>query len=175
MKINKAIFLDRDGVINEAVMRNNLPASPRKLEEFKFLPEVAAVLEEFKSLGFLNIIVSNQPDVSRGLMEAKDLEKMNELMKERLKIDEIRNCTHDNKDNCNCRKPKPGMMLEAAAKWSIDLEKSFLIGDSWKDMEAGQAAGCKTFLIRRNYNNSLKNGYDFEVNNLKKALQIIKN
>ena len=93
---------------------------------------------------------------------------------ETLPVDEIKLCPHDDKDNCNCRKPKPGLIIEAAKKWSIDLENSFVIGDSWKDIGAGEAAGCKTILIRRNYNKDLKENYNFEVENLKEAIKIIK-
>ena len=174
MKKNKAIFLDRDGVINEVIMRDNKPASPRKIEEFRFVPEAEDVLKKFKEIGFLNIIASNQPDVSRGLLKPEDLEKMNKIIEEKLAVDEVKNCIHDDIDGCYCRKPKPGMILEAAEKWDIDPEKSFLIGDNWKDIEAGKAAGLKTFLIRKDYNKELKKGYDFEVANLKEAFQIIK-
>jgi len=108
-------------------------------------------------------------------MKLEELEKMNKIIEEKLAVDEVNNCIHDDADNCNCRKPKPGMIVAAAKKWNIDLTKSFLIGDNWKDVETGKAAGLKTFLIRKDYNKELKKGYDFEVANLKEAFQIIKN
>lgn len=173
-QMRKAIFLDRDGVINKVIMRDGKASSPWKLEEFEILPGVKECLEAFKEMGFLNIAFTNQPDVSRGFLEVEDLEKMHKIMKERLPIDEVKFCPHDNKDNCPCRKPKPGLILEAAKKYSIDLKRSYVIGDSWKDIKAGKAAGCKTFLLRREYNKDYQKDYDFEVYNLKETVDIIK-
>jgi len=171
---NKAIFLDRDGIINKVIIRDGKPSSPRKLEEFEILPNVKEYLKEFKEMGFLNIVFTSQPDISRGLLKIEDLGKMHKIISETLRVDEIKFCPHDDKDNCNCRKPKPGLLLEAAKEWSIDLENSFVIGDTWKDIGAGKAAGCKTFLLRREYNNDYQKNYDFEINNLKEMVDIIK-
>lgn len=170
----KAIFWDKDGVINEVIMREGKPTAPLQLEEFKFLPNIKKYLNQFKKMGFLNIIFTNQPDISRGFLKIEDLEKMHKIIIEELPIDEIKFCPHDDKDNCVCRKPKPGLIFEAAKKWSIDLEKSYVIGDRDKDIKAGKTAGCKTFLIRREYNKDIKENYDFEINNLKEAVKIIK-
>lgn len=172
---NKAIFLDRDGVINKVVMRKGIVSSPWKLEEFEILPDVKECLEEFEEMGFLNIVFTSQPDVSRGLLKIEDLEEMHKSIMKMLPVDEVKFCPHDDKDNCNCRKPKPGLLLEAAKKWSIDLKNSFVIGDTWKDIGAGKGAGCKTILIRREYNKDFQKDYDFEVNNLKETVEIIKN
>ena len=149
---NKAIFIDRDGVINKVIMRNEEPSSPWKLEEFEIFPNVKECLETFKEMGFLNIVFTNQPDISRGFLKMEDLEKMHKIISETLPVDEIKFCPHDNKDNCSCRKPKPGLILEAVKKWSIDLKKSYVVGDGWKDIEAGETVGCRTFLLRREYN-----------------------
>lgn len=173
--MNKAIFLDRDGVINKAIMRNGKPFSPRFLKEFKILPGVKKALIELKKKGFLNIVVTSQPDIRRGLLKLEDLKKMHEVLNKELPIDDIKFCPHDDSDNCNCRKPKPGMLLEAAKKWSVELKKSFMVGDTWKDAGAARAAGCCFFLIRRRYNRGLKKDFDFEVKNLKEAVEIIKN
>lgn len=172
--MKKAVFLDKDGVINKVIMRNGKPSSPWRLEEFKFLPNIQKYLKIFKKMGFLNIIFTNQPDVRRGFLKIEDLKKMHRLVREKLSVDDIKVCPHDDRDNCSCRKPKPGLILQAAKKWSIDLKESYVIGDSWKDMGAGKTAGCKTILIRRNYNKDLKENYDFEVENLKEAIKIIK-
>jgi len=172
---NKAIFLDRDGIINKVIIRDGKPCSPRKIEEFQLLPNIEECLKIFKEMGFLNIIFTSQPDISRGLLKIEDLKKMHKFIMETLPVDEIKLCPHDDKDNCNCRKPKPGLIIEAAKKWSIDLENSFVIGDTWKDIEAGKAAWCKTILIRRKYNKDFQKDYDFEVNNLKETVEIIKN
>jgi len=172
---NKAIFWDRDGVINKVIIRNGGPSSPWRVEEFEILPDVKECLEASKKMGFLNIVFTSQPDISRGNLKIEDLEKMHKIMSETLLVDEVKFCPHDNQDNCSCRKPKPGLILEAAEEWSIDLNKSYVIGDSWKDIKAGKAAGCKTFLLRREYNKDYQKDYDFEVNNLKKMVEVIKN
>ncbi|MBU3918702.1 HAD-IIIA family hydrolase [Patescibacteria group bacterium] len=171
---NKAIFWDRDGIINKVVTRNGETSSPWKLEEFEILSDVKECLEMSKEMGFLNIVFTNQPDISRGNLRIEDLEKMHKIIAEKLPMDEIKFCPHDNQDNCSCRKPKPGLISEAVEKWSIDLGKSYVIGDSWKDIEAGKSAGCKTFLLRREYNKDFQKDYDFEINNLKQAVKIIK-
>lgn len=173
LKKNKAIFLDRDGIINKVIIRNGKPSSPRRFEEFRFLPNVKKNLKIFKKMGFLNIIFTNQPDVSRGFLEIEELEKMHKLIAEKLPVDDIKFCPHDDSDNCPCRKPKPGLILQAVKKWSIDLKKSYVIGDSWKDMGAGRAASCQTIMIKRKYNKDLKD-YNFKVNSLKEAIEIIK-
>lgn len=172
-KMKKAIFLDRDGVINKVIIRDGTISSPWKVEEFEFLPDVRQILENFKKLGFLNIIFTNQPDVKRGFLPIAELEKMHEALLKFLPVDEIKFCLHDNSDKCSCRKPKPGMILEASDKWDIDLEKSYVIGDSKKDIEAGIAAGCKTFLLKREYNKDVNRNYNFAVDNLKEAIKII--
>ena len=170
----KAIFIDRDGIINKVVMREGTVSSPWRLEEFEILPDVKECLGAFKKMGFLNIVFSNQPDISRGFLKIDDLDKMHKIIADKLPMDEIKFCPHDDKAHCSCRKPKPGLILEAVEKWSIDLEKSYVIGDSWKDIGAGKAAGCKTFLLRREYNKDFQKDYNFEVNNLKEMVEIIK-
>ena len=172
---NKAIFWDRDGVLNKVIMRNGKPSSPWCIEEFEILPDVKRCLEKTKEMGFLNIVFTSQPDISRGLLKTEELEKIHRIISETLLVDEIKFCPHDDKDNCECRKPKPGLIVEAVKKWSIDLDKSYVVGDSWKDIKAGKSAGCKTFLLRREYNKDYKEDYDFEINSLKQMVEIIKN
>jgi len=173
-KIKRAIFLDRDGVINRVIIRGNKISSPWKLEEFEFLPGVKDVLKKLREAGFLNIVVTNQPDVKRGNLKVEELEKMNQILKENLPIEEIKICPHDDSDNCSCRKPKPGLLIEAAKKYGIDLKNSFLIGDGWKDVEAGKAAGCKVILLKTDYNQEAQKKSDFVVENLEEAYKIIK-
>lgn len=156
LKARKAIFLDRDGVVNKVLLNNDKPLSPRKLDEFELLPKVKEALTFFKEIGFLNIIVTNQPDIARGFMKIEDLERMHALIREKFPIDDIYVCPHDDSDNCSCRKPKPGMLLYASKKWNIDLSSSYLIGDTWKDVEAGKLAGCKTILIDMPYNQGIE-------------------
>jgi len=174
-KAKRAIFLDRDGVINKVILRNEKVSSPWKAKELMILPGVKETLKKFKAMGFLNIVVSNQPDVKRGFIKKEELFQMNEILNKNLVLDEIKICPHDDDDNCHCRKPKPGLILESARKHGIDLEQSFFVGDGWKDIEAGKAAGCKTILIKADYNKDLQKNCDYAVNNLKEALEIIKN
>jgi len=170
---DKAIFWDRDGVINEIVIHNGKISSPWTLKEFKILPGVANVLEKSKEMGFLNIVFTNQPDISRGFLKKETLKKIHNALLKKLLINEIIFCPHDNKDNCRCRKPKPGMILKMAEKWQLDLEKSYVVGDTWKDIKAGKTAGCKTFLLRREYNKNLQKDYDFEIDDPKEIINII--
>jgi len=172
-KIKKAIFWDRDGVINKVIIRNDRLSSPWTMEEFVFESRAKGILQESKRLGFLNIIFTNQPDIKRGFMKKELMEKMNRRVLSTLAVDAIKFCPHDDSDNCLCRKPKPGMILEAANEWAIDLKSSYVIGDSHKDIEAGKSAGCKTILIRRNYNKDFKDS-DFLINDIKEAVEIIK-
>lgn len=169
--MKKAIFLDRDGVINRVILNGGEPFSPRRFREFEFLDGIKEVLEKFKEVGFINIIITNQPDIARGLIEWEISEKMHKVIRENLPIDDIFVCPHDDIDQCPCRKPKPGMLLEAAKKWDIDLKSSFLIGDQWKDIGAGKNAGCATILISYPYNKKVNP--DFRVNNLHSAAEVI--
>jgi len=162
---NKAIFLDRDGVINEVVIRDGKQTSPRSFEEFRINSGINEVLRELKRQKFLNIIITNQPEVDRRLVEKKVVDEIHRSIKTNLSIDDLFVCFHDDRHNCNCRKPKPGLLLEATEKWNIDLSKSFIVGDTQKDVEAGQAAGLKIILIDTFYNQGVKSDYrikDFE-------------
>jgi len=169
--MRKAIFLDRDGVINKVILKDGKPFSPRKFEEFKLLDGIKKVLEGLKTEGFLNIVTTNQPDVARGIVEWETVEKMHKFIKENLPVDDIFVCPHDDDDNCQCRKPKPGMLLEASRKWDIDLKSSFIIGDSWKDIQAGKAAGCATVLLDNSYNKEVE--ADFRASDIDLAMKII--
>lgn len=169
--MNRAVFLDRDGVINEALVRNSRPFSPRTVEEFVFCDGIATFLSESRKAGFLNIVFTNQPDIARGLMDLDALKAMHNLVRHDLSVDDILVCTHDDKDNCRCRKPKPGMLTDAAKKWNIDLGSSFVIGDQWKDMEAGKKAGCVSILIDFSYNKNVE--CDYRVANFRSALAVI--
>ncbi len=173
LTMEKAIFLDRDGVINKVVLKNNKPFSPNRFEDFEFLDGVKDILQKFKEKGFLNIIITNQPDIARGRMDWETLEMMHCYTKANLPVDDIFVCPHDDIDDCCCRKPKPGLLFEAAKKCNIDLKDSFLIGDQGKDVEAGRCAGCTTILIDCPYNK--KQDSDFKVSDLYSAVEIILN
>ena len=144
--MEKAIFIDRDGVLNKLVKYADGGGSPRCIEDFHMYEGIRKIIKEIKTLGYIPLCVTNQPDISRGLLSIDDFIKMNNLVKA-TGIKYVYYCPHDDSDNCNCRKPKPGMLLQAAEDFDIDLKKSFMIGDSWKDMAAGEKVGCKTVLV----------------------------
>ena len=169
--MKSAVFFDRDGVINKVILRYGQPFSARHFDEFELVEGVREVLQAFRKEGFINIIVTNQPDIARGLMKKEELEKMHVLIREELPVDVILVCPHDDNDNCNCRKPKPGLLLKAAKERNIDLHSSFVIGDQWKDMEAGKNVNCSTILIDYPYNKEVK--ADFRVKDLSSAEEII--
>lgn len=145
--MNKAIFLDRDGVLNKLILRNGKAQAPYTLEEFELYPGVIEALKVIKDQGYLAIVVTNQPDVSRGWVSRESVDLVNNRIRELLPVDDIKSCFHDNSANCHCRKPLPGMLTDAAREWDIDLSRSFMIGDRYGDIKAGHAAGCKTILI----------------------------
>jgi len=147
----RAVFLDRDGVLNEPLVREGRPYPPERIEELKIYPDAAAALARLKDAGFVLLVVTNQPDVARGTQSRAAVEAMNDAIGKALPIDDILICWHDDREDCACRKPKPGLLLEGAARHGIDLRASFLIGDRWRDIDAGAAAGCRTVLIDRRY------------------------
>lgn len=173
IKENRAVFLDRDGVINRVNLRNGKPYPPASLLELEILPGVATALTALHEAGFLLIVVTNQPDVARGNTSKAEVEEINNYLTTNLPIDEIRTCFHDNCDGCNCRKPLPGSILEAAKIHNIDLSTSYMIGDRWRDIEAGQGAGCKTILIDYGFDEKKSESMNFCVQSLIEASQII--
>lgn len=172
MALKKAVFLDRDGVLNEAFVHGGKPYPPYKIDEFRILPGVPEALKLLKRAGYLLIVATNQPDIANGKQTLEILNEMHEKLREAGEFDEIKACLHAERDNCECRKPKPGMLLEAAKKWGIDLKSSYMVGDRWRDIEAGKAAGCKTFLIYNEYQEKQVPG-DRTVDSLLEAAKII--
>jgi len=154
-----AVFLDRDGVINEVVFRDGKPESPRTLEEFRFVQGVAELLEKLRDSGYRLFVVSNQPDVARGLVPLSLLKQMTSLIMSSLPVERVLTCVHDDRDGCECRKPKPGMLLQVALSDGIDLSESFIIGDSWRDVQAARNAGCMSILLRKAYNDGVEAPY----------------
>jgi D-glycero-D-manno-heptose 1,7-bisphosphate phosphatase len=144
----RAVFLDRDGVLNEPVVRAGRPHPPSCLEELVLYPDVPESLARLKAAGFSLVVVTNQPDVARGTQTKQGVEQLNAAICAQLPLDDVRVCYHDDDDNCGCRKPRPGL-LTAAPRY--DLNRSFMIGDRWRDVEAGTRAGCRTILIDRGY------------------------
>lgn len=153
--MKRAVFLDRDGVINRAVVRGGKPYPPDSLSGLEILPGVPEALARLREAGFVNVIVTNQPDVATGRQRREVVEAMHEFLLSRLPVDAVKVCYHADADNCACRKPRPGMLLEAASELGIDLAASFMVGDRWRDVAAGQAAGCKCLFLDRGYREKL--------------------
>jgi D-glycero-D-manno-heptose 1,7-bisphosphate phosphatase len=147
----RAVFLDRDGVLNAAVVRDGLPYPPRSVDEVELLPGVEDACRRLRSAGFDLIVVTNQPDVARGTQTLEGVRRINDVLAAALPLDEVVICPHDDADGCDCRKPKPGMITAAAERRGIELTASFMVGDRWRDVEAGIRAGCRTLLIDRDY------------------------
>ena len=145
--MRQAVFLDRDGVLNRSLIRDGRPFAPTRLEEFEILPGVPEALLRLRAAGFLNVVVTNQPDIATGKQQPEVLALMHSRLMSELAIDSIRVCGHVDADNCACRKPRPGLILDAARDLGIDLASSYLIGDRWRDIAAGQQAGCEAFFI----------------------------
>lgn len=150
-EVNRAVFLDRDGVLNEVVLREGRPHPPASLADLRITEGAAEALGGLKAAGFLLIVVTNQPDVGRGTRTREAVEEINRALEAALPLDEFVVCYHDGREPCGCRKPEPGMVLDAAARHAIDLTRSFLIGDRWRDIDCGRAAGVRTVWIDRGY------------------------
>jgi D-glycero-D-manno-heptose 1,7-bisphosphate phosphatase len=165
-----AVFLDRDGVLNTAIIREGRPHPPASAEELVIAPGVPEACRRLRSLGFLLVVVTNQPDVARGTIDAADVTDIHTRLREQVPLDSIWVCPHDDRDRCSCRKPAPGLLHKAAAFHHIDLTRSFMVGDRWRDIEAGRAAGCRTVLVvDRIYREKPAEGADAVVNGLPEA------
>jgi D-glycero-D-manno-heptose 1,7-bisphosphate phosphatase len=149
--LGRAVFLDRDGVLNRAILRDGKPYPPASLDELEIPPGVGEALASLKDAGFALYVVTNQPDIARGSRSGGAVDEMNSTLAARLPIDGFYVCPHDDADGCDCRKPKPGLILRAASEHAISLEESFMIGDRWRDIEAGQRAGCRTVWLNYGY------------------------
>ena len=171
--IQKCVFFDRDGVLNSSQVICGKPFAPMKFDEFHIFPEASKLLESIKKAGFLIIVVTNQPDVGNGKTSLDEVNKMHRMLKSRLPIDDIFTCFHSQDDNCECRKPKPGMLFAASEKYHIQAGNSYFIGDRFSDVVAGKNFGCKTILIDRNYAEKRLARPDKNVLNLEAAIQFI--
>ena len=171
----RAIFLDRDGVINRAVVREGKPYPPANVSEVQIIPGVAEALQRLKDAGFLLIVVSNQPDVARGTIPRETVEEINTFLASNLPVDRFIMCYHDSGDGCNCRKPLPGMLLAGAEEFDIDLASSYMVGDRWRDVDAGIAAGCRALFIDYGYDEMQPDSGTLKVSSLLEAALIILN
>ncbi|MEN9735396.1 MAG: hypothetical protein RL129_106 [Actinomycetota bacterium] len=168
-----AIFLDRDGVLNKAIVKSGKPYAPRMIDEIVIEEQTIIDLAKLKLAGLILIVITNQPDVANGLMQESEAKEIHEFIMNYLNIEHSYICFHNEAAECGCRKPKAGLILRAASDLGINLHKSFLIGDRWKDIQAGQSAGCKSYFIDRHYNEKLPNEPYTRVHSLTEAAQLI--
>lgn len=171
--LRRAVFLDRDGVINRSVVREGKPYPPANLSETEILPGVHTALNALSEAGYLLIVITNQPDVANGITTKETVEQINDYLNSSLPIDEFRVCFHADRDQCACRKPAPGALLSAAETHGINLEESYMIGDRWRDVDAGINAGCQTIFIDYGYKEQQPTAMNFSVHTLMEAAQII--
>lgn len=172
-ELARAVFLDRDGVLNRIVMRDGKPYAPLSLDELELYPETEDAVERLRMAGLVCIVVTNQPDIARGTLAPHVVEAMHEMMRNQLSLDDFIVCGHDDVDGCDCRKPLPGMLHQGARRLGIDLSASFLVGDRWKDIDAGKAVGCVTLWIDRGYDERRAEDADYTVTSLGEAVSII--
>lgn len=147
-----AVFFERDGVLNRAKVERFQQIPPSSLSEFHLNPEAFEPLRQLKEAGFLVLVTTNQPGLSNGLVPRRELDQMHQMLRRHLYVDDIFVCPHDEADRCSCRKPKPGLFLEAAFKWKLDLDHSFVVSDKWQDAQAAGVVGCTSLLIRSPFN-----------------------
>jgi D-glycero-D-manno-heptose 1,7-bisphosphate phosphatase len=150
----RVVFLDRDGVLNRAFPEGTTTRPPMSVDELELLPGVPEALARLRDAGFVLVVVTNQPDVARGKQTRAAVEAINAKMTAELPLLDVFACFHDTADKCHCRKPKPGLLLDAAAKWNLDVPTAFLIGDRWSDIVAAHAAGCRGVLIDTPFSNA---------------------
>lgn len=164
-----AVFLDRDGILNRAIVRGGKPYPPSTLSELELVEGAEEACARFREAGLPLIVVTNQPDIARGTTGREEIEAVNRWLLQRLPLDEFRVCPHDDADRCACRKPKPGLLVDAAADWGIDLSTSVMVGDRWRDIEAGQRAGCRTVWIDYGYDERKPDAPDLRATSLSSA------
>jgi D-glycero-D-manno-heptose 1,7-bisphosphate phosphatase len=167
--VTRAVFLDRDGVLNHAFVRNGTPHPPDSVEDLEILPGVPEACRKLRRAGFRLVVVTNQPDVARGMQSREVVDAIHLELRRQVPVDEIRVCCHGDSDRCACRKPGPGMLMAAAEASDIDLAASFMVGDRWRDIEAGERAGCRTVWIDRQYAEQVPESPDHRAASLEEA------
>jgi D-glycero-D-manno-heptose 1,7-bisphosphate phosphatase len=170
--LRRAVFLDRDGVINRSLAANGRPVAPKRLKEFRLLPGARRSITRLRRRGFKIAVVTNQPDVAKGLIDRDELARMNARLAP-LGADVVKVCPHAQDAGCGCRKPKPGMLRAAARDLGVALGRSYMVGDRWSDVEAGRAAGCYTVKIERRWSNERPSRPDAVVRSLAEAVKHI--
>src|SRR5215831_5239836 len=146
--MKQAVFIERDGVLNRVRIERQYQVSPLTLDDFKIHEGAVPLLKKLKAAGLILITTTNQPGLSRGYQSRRELDRMHDLMGKTFALDDVLICPHDEHDRCPCRKPKPGLLVEAGFKWHLDLDHSFVISDKWQDAEAARIAGCTSLLLK---------------------------
>jgi len=146
--MKKAVFIERDGILNEVKAGPKHQVAPLTLEEFKLNKAAEPALQKLKKAGFVLIVTTNQPGLSRGYQSRREMDRMHEIVRRTFPLDDLLVCPHDESDHCPCRKPRPGLLIEAAFKWHLNLDHSFVISDKWQDSEAARTAGCTSLLLK---------------------------
>lgn len=162
----RVVFLDRDGVINRAYLRDGVSQPPPTVAALEILPGVADALARLRRAGYRLIVVTNQPDVARGTLKRETVDAIHDRLLSVLPLDEVRVCYHDDADSCGCRKPRPGLLTMGAP---VDFSASVMVGDRWRDIEAGRNAGCATILVGDNGQEHLRHEPDARVSSLAEA------
>jgi len=175
LKKNKAFFFDRDGILNKVILKKNKPYAPLFPHQLNKNYEILKLIKILKKKKFKLIVITNQPDIKSGKLSKHSLKIINSEIKFFFSIDEIIVCHHDKFDKCDCRKPKIGMIKRAEKKWKLDLKKSFLIGDRWRDIKAGNSAGCKTIYIDYMYDERKPKKADYKFTTIEEMVAKIKN
>ena len=167
--MKQGVFIERDGVLNQVRVERQHQVSPLTLEEFHVNEALAPLLGKLKAAGLLLIVTSNQPGLSRGYQSRRELDRMHDRLRRVLPLDDILVCPHDEIDRCPCRKPKPGLLVEAGFKWHLDLDHSFVISDKWQDAEAARAAGCTSMIFESPWVGAVH--HDFLLQNFRAAVE----
>ena len=145
--MKQGVFIERDGILNQVRVEGQHQVGPLTLEELRINKAAVPLLTKLKMSGLLLIATTNQPGLSRGYQNRRELDRMHDLLRKTFVLDDMLVCPHDETDRCPCRKPKPGLLVEAAFKWHLDLDRSFVISDKWQDAEAARTAGCTSLLV----------------------------
>lgn len=167
------VFLDRDGTLNRAFERDGSSVPPSSLDELRILPGVPEALLALKARGLRLVVVTNQPDVARGTTQRSEVERINRHLADCLPLDAVLCCYHDDADDCRCRKPQPGLLIDGARRLGLHLPSCFMVGDRWRDVEAGQRAGCTTVLLGTPLSGPTRTAPDFVVHDLAEATGVI--
>lgn len=167
--MRRAVFLDRDGVVNRAILRDGRPHPPATLADLRVLAGARDACRKLREEGFALILITNQPDIARGTVTAAQVAEINHRLKRYLELDDICVCPHDDAARCSCRKPRPGLLLDAARCWNIHLASSYIVGDRWRDVEAGHRAGCQAVFIDYGYRERRPDGPYLQVHSLREA------